>query len=291
MVIYSIKDIEEITGIKAHTLRIWEKRYKIITPHRTDTNIRYYSEDQLKKLLNISFLNKNGYKISKISSLEDKQIQTKVAKLSNVDSQVDNQLDALTLALVNLDGASISLILDKYIESIGFEKTMDLIINPFLEKLSTLWLTNIVKGVHESFITEILKQKTIIEIDKLPPVKKNARKVLLYLPENEKQQLSIEFLIYLLRSKGIETLLAGFDLSLKDVLDAYQIFKPDYIYTIINEDSDTLSFDAYLEFLCKTIDPCIFLYSGFKVMSAGNALPHNCKSLNDLDSAIKYLTE
>jgi len=291
MVIYSIKDIEEITGIKAHTLRIWEKRYEIITPHRTDTNIRFYSEDQLKKLLNISFLNKNGYKISKISSLADEQIQKKVAKLSNVDNQLDNQLDALTLALINLDGASISLILDKYIESTGFEKTMDLIINPFLEKLSTLWLTNIVKGVHESFITEILKQKTIIEIDKLPPVDKNARKVLLYLPENEKQQLSIEFLIYLLRSKGIDTLLAGFDLSLKDVLDAYQIYEPDFIYTIINEDSEKQSFDAYLEYLCKTIDPCIFMFSGFKVMSSGNSLPKNCKALNDLDSALKYLTE
>jgi len=289
MIIYSIKDIEEITGIKAHTLRIWEKRYKIITPHRTDTNIRFYSEDQLKKLLNISFLNKNGYKISKISGLDDEQVRIIIAKLSNVDNQVDNQLDALTLALVNLDGTSITLILDKYIESIGFEKTMDVIINPFLEKLSTLWLTNIVKGVHESFISEILKQKTFIEINKLPLADRKAKKVLLYLPEKEKQQLSIVFLIYLLRLKGIDTLLAGFDLSLKDVLDAYQIYKPDYIYTIINEDSEKQSFQAYIEYICKSIDVSTFLFSGFTVMNIGDSLPCNCKVVNDLDSVLKHI--
>ncbi len=289
MVIYSIREIEEITGIKAHTLRIWEKRYNIVSPHRTKTNIRYYTEKELKEILNISFLNKNGFKISQIAKMSADEIELEVAKLTHTDSQVDKQLDALSIAVINMDEKTIHIILDKYIEQIGFREAMDIVINPFLEKLSVLWVAGSVKSVHESFISEILKHKTIQAIHNLKMDSPSQHSVMLYLGEKEKQELSILFLIYLLKSKGVKTKLVGCDLTIKDVLDAYSIFRPDYIYTIINEDHDDGSFDAYIEYVCKTIDQSEFIISGMRASHTGLKLPINCKVINDLDSVVEYL--
>ena len=290
MVVYSIKDIEEITGVKAHTLRIWEKRYDIVKPERTKTNIRFYTEDQLKYILSISLLNKNGFKISQIADMSDDQIKDHTSRLSNTEKHLEDQLDVLTFAVINMDDFAVNRILDKYINDFGFEKTMDLLINPFLEKLSTLWVTGTVKSVHESFISEILRQRTAVEIKKLKTVDPNMPKIMLYLSDAEKQELSMVFLQYILRSKGLNVTIAGFDLSIKDVLDAYQVLDPEFIYTIINQDLIDHNINTYINYLAKSFGESKFILSGFQMRTVSNDLPNNCINLNDLDSVIDYFT-
>ena len=290
MVVYSIKDIEEITGVKAHTLRIWEKRYDIIKPERTKTNIRYYTEDHLKYILNLTLLNNNGFKISQIAGMSETEIKEHTYRLSKSDESIEDQLDVLTIGVINMDDNTVNYVLDKYIHEHGFEKTIDLLINPFLEKLSSFWISGSVKSVHESFISEILRQKTSIEIQKLKQPDPKQKKIMLYLGPDEKQELSILFLHYLLRSKGLNTILVGFDLSIKDVLDAHQILEPDYIYTIINQEVKDHSIETYINYIAKSIKETTFVLSGYLVFSSQLTLPDNCKNLNDMDGIIEFFS-
>ncbi len=288
MVVYSIKDIEEITGVKAHTLRIWEKRYNIVKPERTKTNIRYYTEDHLKRILNISILNKNGIKISHIAEMSPDQIKEHTSRLNNSEEHFKDQLDVLSFAVINMDEYAVNVILDKYINDYGFEKTMDILINPFLTKLSTLWVTGTIKSVHESFISGILRQKTAREIQKLEQSNPNLPKIMLYLSYEEKQELSIMFLMYILKSKGLNVTLVGFDLTIKDVLDAYHILQPQYIFTIINQELKDHSLDTYVNYISNSIEDCRFVFSGFKTLSTFNSLNENCMTINDMDSVIDF---
>ena len=168
MAIYSIKDLEKLTGIKAHTIRIWEQRYQIVMPKRTRTNIRYYDDNDLKYLLNVALLNKNGTKISKIAKMGEQEIAVKVAELSEVSFENTTQLDALTISMIEMDEYKFDKIISTNIDQLGFEKTMIEIINPFLEKLSVLWLTGSINPAQEHFISCLIRQKIIVAIDKVP---------------------------------------------------------------------------------------------------------------------------
>jgi len=290
MVVYSIKDIEEITGVKAHTLRIWEKRYDIIKPERTKTNIRYYTEDHLKYILCITLLNNNGFKISQIAEMSAEEIKENTSRLSNTEEHQEDQMDVLTFAVISMDDYAVNIILNKYIQDFGFEKTMDLLINPFLERLGALWVTGTIKSIHESFISEILRQRTAIEIQKLKQADLSKPKIILYLGEDEKQELSMIFLLYILKSKGLNVTLVGFDLTIKDVLDAYHVLEPAYIYTIINQELKDHNLDSYINYLAKSIGNSKLILSGFKIQSSSIDFPANCMEINDMDSVIDYLT-
>jgi len=167
MVAYSIKDLENLSGVKAHTLRIWEKRYGIIQPRRTETNIRYYKDADLQKILNITLLNRKGYKISKIAEMTADQIRQIVAELTEVGIAFEDQIDAMMLSMFELDETKFNIILDHQIQSKGFEETMHHVVYPLLDKLSMMWVAGSVKGVHENFVSNIIRKKTIVEIDKL----------------------------------------------------------------------------------------------------------------------------
>lgn len=202
MAVYSIKDLEKLSGIKAHTLRIWEQRYGLITPQRTDTNIRYYEDDDLKYVLNVALLNKSGIKISKIASMSPQEVEEQVSKISNLDVREDAQIDALTLAMMEMDEYKFDRIVTFNTRRIGFERTMLEVIYPFLDRLSVLWLTGSIDPVQENFISFLIRQKVIAAIDREPLVQGgNANKFMLYLPEGEKQELSLLFMHYLLKAR------------------------------------------------------------------------------------------
>ena len=159
--IYSINDVEKITGIKAHTIRIWEKRYNILPPKRTKTNIRFYDEQDLRKISNIVLLNHHGYKISEISDMQDTQIGDLVAGQIAVESFGVESLDAITLAVLQLDEQKFLYLVDTNIRQDGFDKTFDNLLLPLLDKLHILWLSGSIKRVHEEFVNTIIKRKLI----------------------------------------------------------------------------------------------------------------------------------
>lgn len=290
MAVYSIKDLEKLSGIKAHTLRVWEQRYGLIEPRRTKTNIRYYLDEDLKFMLNIALLNKNGIKISKIAKMSKEEIAEKVAAISEINFEYGTQLDALTISMIEMDEYKFDRIVSTNIQQLGFERTMLEIIYPFLDKLSVLWLTGSINPVQENFMSYLIRQKIIAAIDKEPLASgRDASKFLIYLPEGEKQELSMLFMHYLLKSRRNHVINIGQDITLADLKDACNIHKPDYIFTMITEIFAREPVQQYIDRLSSNFKDCHILLSGYQVVAQEVAPPHNVSILRSLGQAMDFL--
>lgn len=222
---YKIKDIEILTGIKAHTIRIWEKRYRILIPERTQTQIRTYSDQDLSSLLNISLLNKNGHKISHIAEWDKDKINRLVWEIK-MSRNVDFTEEKLILALLHTDEQLFSETLQVLIDDKGLTKTFSEDLMPFLERIGVMWLVNSISAAQEHFISNLIRQKIISEIDKqeIPADKSNP--VMLYLPEHDWHEIGLLFYQYLLRSKGFHTVYLGQSLPYDSLLDCIQRIQP-----------------------------------------------------------------
>ncbi len=290
MAVYSIRDLEKLCGVKAHTIRIWEQRYGIIKPNRTDTNIRYYQDADLNLLLNIVVLNRNGHKISKIAKMSKEEIVEKVTAISEVNLDLDAQLDELTLAMVEMDEYKFDRILTANIDKLGFEKTMLQVMYPFLDKLSVFWLTGSISPIQENFISNLIRQKIIVAIDK-QPFNENAQtqKFLIYLPEDENQELSLLFMHYLIKSRGKNVIYLGQNISLEDLFDACRIHRPDFIFTMITESFAKLPVQKYVDTLSQSFHFCQILLSGYQVVSQNVQSKGNVMVLSSLNETISFL--
>ncbi len=291
MAVYSIKDLEKLSGIKAHTLRVWEQRYGIIEPKRTKTNIRYYQDEDLKFVLNIALLNRNGIKISKIAKMDREEIAEKVAAISEINFENGTQLDALTISMIEMDESKFDRIVSTNIEQLGFERTMLEVIYPFLDKLSVLWLTGSINPVQENFMSYLIRQKIIVAIDREPLVTAgdDPNKFLIYLPEGEKQELSMLFMHYLLKARGNQVVYLGQEIRLTDLKDAYNIHQPDYIFTMITETFARDSVQNYVDRLVKTFPDTHLLLSGYQVVAQQVVPQENLTVLRSLDQTLRFL--
>ncbi len=219
---FNIKDLENLSGIKAHTIRIWEKRYNVLKPMRTDTNIRFYDIDNLQKLLNISTLHNFGYKISAISKLPPEKLPVLVKEILSKNNITDHVLNNFKLAMMNFDQA---LFLNTYNSLLGEKSFREIFYSffiPLLNEIGDLWQTNTITPAHEHFISFLIKQKLASNTEKIqvePPVKTN-RTYVLYLPLNEIHELGLMFLNYELILNGYKTIYLGESVpvnSLKDI--------------------------------------------------------------------------
>jgi len=290
--VYSIRDLEKLSGIKAHTIRIWEQRYGVIAPKRTNTNIRYYQDEDLKFLLNVALLNKNGFKISKISKMSRREVAEKVAAIAEINFDYDTQLDALTISMIEMDEQKFDRIISTNIQQMGFERTMLEVIYPFLDKLGVLWLTGSINPVQENFISYLIRQKIIVAIDKEPVAQgRQARKFIIYLPEGEKQELTLLFMHYILKSRRNQVLYLGQDISLADLRDACKIHKPDFIFTMISETFAKEPVQRYADKLSESFPDCQILLSGYQVVAQKVNPAHNVRILRSLDHALDFLED
>ncbi len=243
---FTIKDLENLSGIKAHTIRIWEQRYSFIKPERTGTNIRYYSNEELKKILNVALLNKYGYKISHIDKMNDGEMNEKILSLNQMEAQQERIVNDLIQSMVDIDIERVEIILDKFIAARGIERTITQIIFPFLEKIGILWLTNHINPAQEHFVTNIIRQKLIVGIDSIvTPVKVN-KSVLLFLPEGEYHELGLLFMYYLLKNRGVTTYYLGSNVPLKDVEYVAKLKNPDYLYSHLTTVGQNFNFDKFI---------------------------------------------
>lgn len=199
MGIYSISDLAELTGVKTHTLRVWEKRYGLLRPQRTDTNIRYYLDSDLKVLMLVINLYHHGVKISHIAEMSPEEMEAEVRRISTI--QEDDET-ALIRSLTDLDITGMDAILDKQIRKNGFEATLLNLILPVLEKMELMWLSGTIEEAHEACFRELIKRKTIREIDSLEHNCKGP-KVIMLLPQGNLQELSHLFMHYFLRRQGL----------------------------------------------------------------------------------------
>ncbi|MEL7340645.1 MAG: MerR family transcriptional regulator [Bacteroidota bacterium] len=264
---YSIKDLEQLSGIKAHTLRVWEQRYGIIQPSRTPTKIRYYDDEDLRLVLNISFLNRNGHKISKIAKMGNEEIQNTVMRISDSNLEFPNQVNALVIAMVNLDEERFEKIISTNTLQFGFENTMLNIIYPFLERIGILWQTGSINPAHEHFMSNLIRQKLIVAIDgQIRSQNPEANKYLLFLPEGEQHELSLLFSAYIIKSRHNKVIYLGTSLPLKDIGLVNELYDPDYIVTIITSYPAAEDMEAYLTELQNKCEGAHLLISGYQAL-------------------------
>jgi DNA-binding transcriptional MerR regulator len=231
---FSISDIEGLIGIKAHTIRAWEARYNLVPPKRTPTNIRFYDEDDLKLLLNIVTLNEKGYKISRIAKMSKEQIADLVTQFQSDWNNDTVQVLRLSEATLHYDEIAFSEILAGCIEEFGLTKTMDLVLFPFMKKVGMLWQTGAIDPSQEHFASNLIRDKIIVEIDKIDkPVKKDPKRFLLFLPEAEMHETGLLFARYLLKSCGMDTLYLGQEIPYTDIKKVIVAYKPDYAFIVL----------------------------------------------------------
>lgn len=256
---FTIKDLENLSGIKAHTLRIWEQRYNFIKPSRTDTNIRYYSNEDLKAILNIALLNKYGYKISHIDKMTEDEIREKILTLNQQEAQQERIVNELVKQMVDMDMDAFEETLTGYILARGIERTITQIIFSYLEKIGILWMTNHINPAQEHLVTNIIRQKLIVGIEGIKTPLKSDKTVLLFLPEAEYHEIGLLFTYYLLKVRGINVIYLGCNVPIADVGYVVNVKKPDFLYCHITRPGFSFNFDRFLNSVYKNLSntPCI----------------------------------
>lgn len=291
MAIYSIRDLEKLTGIKAHTIRIWEQRYGLISPARTQTNIRYYTDDNLRLLFNIALLNRHGVKISKLAKMKPEDITAKGAELSQNKNSANSQIEALTLTMIDLNEADFERIFTEYVTDHGFEAGITELVYPFLDKLRVLWLTNSINPAHEKFIGNLIRRKLIGAIDHLAPApsRPDATKILLYIPEGESDELPLLFTQYLMRARQISSIYLGPGISLNDLREVCESVNPEFVYTILQEPIARYTVQGYIDEASRIISPGTLLLTGSQLFVGPIRLPANVHLLNGYGDTVRFL--
>jgi hypothetical protein len=287
---YTIKDLENLTGVKAHTIRIWEQRYNFLKPRRTETNIRYYNSEELKKILNIALLNKYGYKISRIDRMNEVDIREKILSLSNPESQTDRIINDLVQYMIDLDLDLFEDILDDYIKSRGIERSINQIIFPFMERIGMLWITDHINPAQEHLVTNIIRQKLIVGIQNIVSRISTKQNVLLFLPEGEYHELGLLYMNYLLRNRGISTLYLGANVPTNDVEYVINLKKPDYLYTHLTSVSHGFNFDKFLLQASRKFGETPLIISGRLASSYEQKIPLRFHFKRSLQEVMEFIS-
>jgi DNA-binding transcriptional MerR regulator len=292
MGMYQIKEIEHLSGIKAHTLRIWEKRYNIVDPHRTDTNIRYYNDNDLKRILNISILNKNGYKISKIADFTDDKLNNELLTLTTDSENMDAQIGTLIKAMIDFDKQVFDKIFLQSLKHKGFQETILQLIYPFFKRVGILWLSENIDPAQEHFISNMVRQKIIVAIDGLPEFKNdNSENFVLFLPEGQWHEIGLLMSSYLIKKNGHNSLYLGSSLPTESVENIKDLLSFNYIITTLSlSKSGEDIHQEILSLAAKFPDKTIFI-GGNRNETSHEHLPQNIIMMESLDEFNDYLIQ
>jgi MerR family transcriptional regulator, light-induced transcriptional regulator len=290
--LFTIKDIENLSGIKAHTIRIWEQRYTFLKPQRSHTNIRFYSGDELRIILNVALLNKHGYKISHISKMSRDAIFEHVHSLVDWEAKTGIVVNQLLDCMIEFNVDAFENFLDNFIAASGIEKAILQVIYPFLEKVGALWLTNHINPAQERLVSNVIRQKIIVGIDCLSRKKTSAITVCLFLPEGEYHEISLLFVFFLLKKKGIRVIYLGTNIPFEELKNVVAVKKPDYLYTHLTTAGPSFNFDKFLSTLHKDFNNVPAIISGRLTSAYEKKIPQKIsfkKSLTEVKDFIKTL--
>jgi DNA-binding transcriptional MerR regulator len=293
MAVYSIKDLEKISGIKAHTIRIWERRYGLVQPKRTATNIRYYSDADLKKLLNVCILNQNGFKISKIAYLDDQQLRDRVLDLC-IDARNNNvQFESLIVSMLELDERKFLNVLSGTIIKIGFEDTVEEVLFPFLDRIGMLWQAGTINPAQEHFISNLVRQKLIVAIgNEMQNMKVRGPTIIFFLPEGEWHEIGLLFYNLIARKEGMDVVYLGMSVPLTDLKLVNQVRKADAFFASFVSARENKELEATLQQIRDYFPETPFFVNGLQIRALRPRLPEDftvISSVKTFKEAIKLL--
>jgi DNA-binding transcriptional MerR regulator len=285
---YSIKDLEFLSGIKAHTIRIWEKRYQLLDPERSDTNIRFYSNEDVKRILNVAMLVKNGYKISNVASFDNAKLQNEVLRQNRNLSDPEKNIDRLILHTVNMDLAGFEQLIHKIIEDSGFSKAIQNVIFPFFELIGVLWQAGSIFVTHEHFVSNLVRKHLIVETARFDN-QSSDKSMLLFLPEDEMHELGLLYLNYLAASNGYRCIYLGQNVPFNDLIQLINSHPFDYICTSFVYAIEKQDLEQYLSNLSKAYKNRIII-SGRQIGIHKPALPSNVSVVKNTNDFIRRIT-
>lgn len=253
--IFSIKDLENLSGIKAHTIRIWEKRYNALEPMRTDSNIRYYDITNLQKLLNIVLLHDYGYKISKISKLTESEIPLLVKQITTEKTAKNHAINSFKMAMMNFDQTLFFKTYDNLLSEKTFREVFYEVFIPLMNEIGILWQTDTISPAHEHFISNLLKQKIQVNTEKVQLVEptNKERVFVLYLPVNEIHEIGLMYLNYEILIQGYRCIYLGENLPVKSLKDVTSFFNNITFITYCTVEPNAESIDDYINQFDKEI--------------------------------------
>ncbi len=263
---YSIKDLERLSQVKAHTIRIWEKRYGLLSPGRSATNIRAYSDDDLRRLLNVSLLNERGVKISHIARFSEADMKARILEMESLGGAPADLVESLIVATIELDEARFNKVVAGCVLRIGFEQCMFQVLIPFMRRVGMLWQVGALKPGQEHFISNLIRQKVVVAIDGLPaPEHAKGRTAVFFLPEGELHELGLLFACYLVRKLGHRSLYLGQTVPIHDLASVVERCRPDVLIGSIHTMNGPQRIEAYLRLLEKRFPQTrILMYADHK---------------------------
>ncbi len=288
---FTIKDIENLSGIKAHTWRIWEQRYAIGIAQRKESNHRFFNNDNLKQILRISYLYNNGVKISKIAALKPEEMNAMALSKLLKENENDFYIKELVEASIDLDEERFERTFDEALEKMGTQSAILNVINPFQEKIGFLWLTDHVIPAQEHFSSNIIRQKLIKAINDLPYIKNTGKKdIILFTPEHERHEIPLQFIHFLLKKNQNKVIYFGSNISLKSI----EIYKQKHSFThlwfhLITNLSGVAPND-YLKKVSQQFSNKLIIMSGIQVEHA-TQVPENIRLLKSMKEIIDFTSE
>lgn len=277
---FSIRDIENLTGIKAHTIRIWEQRYGILQPKRTATNIRYYDALDLKLALRISLLNNYGYKISRIHEMSEDDMNALIQKINDKDFKLQVLVNELLETTLAMDIDRFERLVNEYMRKYGIEQTIEQLIFNFLEKVGIMWMTDRIFPAQEHMMSNVVYRKLALAIENLPPKEADASpSVLLFLPEGEIHDIGLMYVNYLLRKYEKNPIYLGANSPIKEVKLVVEAKQPDYLYVHLTSVTSEFDVNKYLQKLHNAFPNAKILVSGSLLRSTKHIPIQNIKLL------------
>ena len=292
---FSIKNLEHLSGIKAHTIRIWEKRYNLFEPERTDTNIRLYNLENLQKLLNVTLLYNNGYKISKIASFSSQEITENVHKLTINKNADDWSIGLFTLAMINFDQRLFTKTFNDLLEQFSFSEVFKNVFVPLMNELGVLWQTNSISPSHEHFITSLVKQKIHAMFEDLQQksTRRTDRRFVLFLPDNEIHELGLLYLQYEVLNNGFQCVFLGQSVPIESLNNLVDIGEPITFITYFTIEPTQDKIKAYLNTfnseIIENIDSELWIL-GYQVQFMSDEMPDKIRKFKSIDDVIYALT-
>lgn len=286
---FTIKELESLSGIKAHTIRIWEQRYRFLKPSRTPTNIRRYNNEELKTLLTVALLNKYGYKISRIDEMHPEQRMEAVLQLREPDARNEYIINELIGCMIDMKNIAFEQLLNRQIVDEGIERTVTGTIFDFLSRVGILWQTNRLRPVQEHIVSAIIRQKIINAIEGLPFPEQGKPLFTLFLPEGEHHELGLLYVYYLLRKQGLPAIYLGANVPVNDLGYFTEIKKPDYLYFHITSFSNIPRFNRLVQQIGKSANGSRLILSGHMAQIYHKQPGDNIQLLQSLQAVQSYI--